>query len=331
MSKKANPTLIGGFVLGALLLLVAVLLVVSGGRLFRDTRLVVSYFQGSVRGLQIGSKVMFQGVPIGKVTDIRLVVDTETVELSIPVIMELDRSLLDFVGDPGGPDKFATRLEALKDQGLRAQLVVDSLVTGQVLVELDFHPETPAVYRAPPGAELMEMPTVPSDLQIAMEKVEDLMGAIEEMPIEEIMTRLASALEGLDRLINSEEVASIVAGVDRLVNSEDTQQLTATLRNSLANLDTTLDDASSLLRNADAQVEPLMANLNSTLAEVDLALADARGLVASFKELSATDSELYFNANATLRELEGAMRTLRGFIDFLDRHPEALLKGRRQP
>lgn len=331
MSKKANPTLIGAFVLGAVVLLTGVVLLVSGGRFFRDVRMVVCYFDGTVRGLQVGSRVMFRGVPIGKVTDIRVVVDTEAVELSIPVIMELDRSMLDFVGDPGDQSAFEARFARLEEQGLRAQLVVDSLVTGQVLIEYSFNPETPAIYRAPPGTQMMEVPTIPSDLQVVMEKVEDLVGAVEEMPLDEIMQKLVRSLDGLDRLLNSEKVASIVDGIDKLVNSEDTQQLTSSLQSTLENLDTTLADASALLRNADGHVDPLMTNLNSTLAEVDVVLADAGGLLANLKELSTTDSELYFNANATLRELENAMRALRGFLDFLDRNPEALLKGKPKP
>ena len=275
--------------------------------------------------------MVFQGVPIGKVTEIRLVVDTEAVELSIPVVMEIDRSKLDFVGDPGDQVALDARLETLKAQGLRAQLVVDSLVTGQVLVEFGFHPDSPEVYRAPPGTVLTEMPTVPSDLQVVMERVGDLVAMAQEMPVDEITKKLASAIDGLNRLLNSEEVARIVSGIDQIVNSEDTQQLTASLRSSLAKLDTTLDDASRLLRNTDAQVEPLMTNLNSTLAEVDLVLTDTRGLLANLQTMASTDSELYFNTNATLRELENAMRALRGFVEFLDRNPEALLKGRRQP
>ncbi len=331
MSKKANPTLIGAFVLGAVALLLAVLLVISGGRFSRETRRAVAYFEGTMRGLQVGSGVMFRGVPIGKVTFIQVVVDTEALQLTIPVVMELDLSSFEFVGERGGGNQVEARIGELIEQGLRAQLVVDSLVTGQVLIELAFHPKSREVYRAPPGNEMLEIPTLPSDLQVAMERVENLVGAIEEMPIEEIMDRLASALEGFDRLINSEEVTRIVSGLDQLVNSEDTQQLTASLRSTLDNLDTTLDDASSLLKNADAQVEPLAANLNSTLEEVNLVLGDARKLVSGFGEMASVDSELYFNANATLRELESAMRALRGLVDFLDRNPDALLKGRRQP
>lgn len=331
MSKKANPTLIGAFVVGAIALLVIVLLAISGGRLFRDTHKAVAYFEGTVRGLRVGSNVMFRGVPIGRVTGISVVVDTQAVELSIPVVMELDRAMLDFRGDPGGPDDVYERFEKLTERGLRAQLVVDSLVTGQVIIEFGFHPETAAVYRAPAGNQLHELPTIPSDLQVVMEKVEDLVGAVEEMPIEDIVARLLSAIDGLDRLLNSEEVASIVGGLDKLINSADTQELSASLQGTLRNLDTTLADASGLLRNADAQVEPLVSNLESTLAEVDLTLADARGLLSRIQGMTSTDSELYFNANATLRELENAMRALRDFLEVLERNPEALVKGRRQP
>ena len=156
-----------------------------------------------------------------------------------------------------------------------------------------------------------------------------MVGTVEEMPIEELIERAASAVAALDRLLNSPEVGRIVAGIDRFVNAAETQELTASLQGTLRKLDATLDDASGFLDNADAQIEPLATSLATTLAKADTTLDEARGLVTDLRQASSPDSELYFNANATLREMESAMRSLRLFLDYLDRHPEALLKGKR--
>ena len=72
MNKKISPTLIGVFVIGAVALIVIAILVFGSGRLFRQTRDFVLYFDNSVNGLRIGAPVKIKGVEIGSVKDIRL-------------------------------------------------------------------------------------------------------------------------------------------------------------------------------------------------------------------------------------------------------------------
>src|SRR3546814_3851394 len=91
MSGKANPKLIGGFVVGAIAILVVALVVFGGGRLFQDERRVVAYFEGSVAGLQVGAPVTCRGVPLGAVTESLLRFDDRSMTALIPVYMELDR------------------------------------------------------------------------------------------------------------------------------------------------------------------------------------------------------------------------------------------------
>jgi len=160
MSRQANPVVIGGFVVGTLVLAVAGILVFGSGRFFATIDRVVMYFPGDLQGLRVGATVDFQGVPIGTVTVIKAVIDPESVEVQIPVIVDLHPDTVEFVRPRPQGEK---AIQRLVERGVRAQLQLESLVTGQVFIQLDFHPEAPAAaFRIDPLTKLPEMPTVPA-------------------------------------------------------------------------------------------------------------------------------------------------------------------------
>ena len=75
MAKQANKTMIGLFVVGAIVLLVAAIVLLGSGRYFKKTHRYVAFFEGSVKGLAVGAPVMFRGVRIGKVEDFAVYVE----------------------------------------------------------------------------------------------------------------------------------------------------------------------------------------------------------------------------------------------------------------
>ena len=146
MNKKISPAMIGAFVLGAVALIVIAILVFGSGRLFRQTREFVLYFEHSVNGLRIGAPVKIKGVEIGSVKDIRLLVGQGTAGDKIPVIIEIDLKKLTRRGATVAAET-AVDPEAMQkvivDRGLRGQLDMESLVTGLLYVALDFFPGSP--------------------------------------------------------------------------------------------------------------------------------------------------------------------------------------------
>src|SRR5262245_30436492 len=144
MGRKANPIIIGAFVVGAIALAVFGIVVFGSGRLFKETTPFVMYFTGSVDGLSVGSPVKFKGVEIGGVTSIQLDLGEEA---RIPVWIEIDNKKIVARGAEWPSDRAALR--AAIERGLRAQLNSQSIVTGLLFVQLDYHPETPAVLLAP--------------------------------------------------------------------------------------------------------------------------------------------------------------------------------------
>src|SRR5258705_4078868 len=127
MSTKANPKVIGGFVVGAIALAIGGLIVFGGGQFFKKAVPMVAFFQGSVGGLAVGAPVTFDGVKIGQVTKVEPVYDAAKQDVMIPVYVELDTPIKT-VGPQSGT-VLADLDELIKD-GLRAQLVSESMITG---------------------------------------------------------------------------------------------------------------------------------------------------------------------------------------------------------
>jgi paraquat-inducible protein B len=160
---RANPAVVGGFVVGAIALIVIGLLLFGGTSWFVQHNKYVAYFPGSVKGLQVGAPVDFRGVTIGQVTEIRVRFNPQEVSARIPVIMELDPTRIEITRGQGVETQ-SQDVERLIEAGFRAQLQSQSLLTGLLFVNLDFYRDKPP--RLVGGDELYpEIPTIPSDLE----------------------------------------------------------------------------------------------------------------------------------------------------------------------
>jgi paraquat-inducible protein B len=315
MSRQASPTLIGAFVAGAIGLIVAGILIISGGKLLlTDKTRYVMYFQGSVNGLNIGSPVSFRGVNIGTVTDIQLVVGDRDVDIQIPVIIEIDNTK--FISSQTGKARMGDddSIDDLVNAGLRAQLQLQSLLTGQLFIQIDFYPNTEArlVGNGKHSRTYQEIPTVPTPI----ERIGKL---LEGIPVDKVM----------------EDIISGIEGIERLVNSEDLHQSIAALREAL-------DDFRSLVNNLDRQVGPLASNANltledarnalqkagSTLDDVSGTLQQASTTLQSADEL-LSDEQILTALDSALNEISSAAYAIRILAETINNQPESLLKGRR--
>lgn len=233
MSKKANKTLIGAFVVGAIVLLIMSLVVFGSGKFFRRTNKYVLFFEGSVKGLAVGAPVTFRGVKIGTVKDISLVYDPTTRFAFIPVIIETEPYRI--------KDAPLTRerenVQYLIKTGLRAQLDIQSFLTGQLAVMLDFFPDKPA----------------------------RLLGLIKQYP--EIPT-VPSPLGELQKNIG------------------------------------------------DIPFKDIAFNLQESMRSLNIALKESRETIV-------------FDVENTLREVSEAARAVRLLAEYLEQHPEALIKGKK--
>ncbi|WP_279086241.1 MlaD family protein, partial [Bilophila wadsworthia] len=146
MSKSANKTLIGAFVVGATALLLLAIAVFGSGKLFQTTSRYVLFFDGSISGLSVGSPVLFRGVPVGRVVEIRLTGDLDNLVFQTPVFIELNKKDEGRFSVSDGDISKKEYLDRLVSHGLRATLATQSLLTGQLMIEMDFYPRSQIPY-----------------------------------------------------------------------------------------------------------------------------------------------------------------------------------------
>ena len=287
----------------------------------RKTRWLL-YFDGSVRGLTVGSPVEFRGIRIGQVVDINMEYDAKKQAFRIPVLIEIEQDRIQIKGQTDW--SFRKKInEYLVAQGLRAQLKIGSLITGQLLVDLDFHPD------APPAKVIWEgrypqLPTVPTSMEEITTSLTQLLKKLEKLPLEQIGNDLRDTVDGAKRLVNSTELQEAIMGLNNTVGqaqkfAENLNMAVAPeLKNAVANLNATLDRTKMLAQNFDSNVVP----------ELDATLQQAQSTLKSIEGSVSKNSPLYFELMRVLKELGGAARSIRIMADYLERHPDALIYGK---
>jgi paraquat-inducible protein B len=353
MSKQANTTLIGVFVVGAVALLVAGVVIFSTGQFFKNTKKFVLFFQGSVKGLAVGAPVDFRGVKVGSVTDIKVLLDNSDLTLHIPVFIQIDPDRITEIVPGAGFEpalqktESADIVDALVNQGLRAQLGMQSLVTGQLYVLLDFFPDKP-IRLAGAKTGVPELPTVPSNL-------EELTKTFEKLPLDELANKAVSAIEGIEDFVNSPELKETVVALNQSVQQlhnlirnvdarieplatnmnktlTDARHLLVTIDGQIkplaASLDQTVKDAGGLVRNINSHITPLTSTIETTFAATASAVKQAEKTFTSVDGVVGENSALRYDLTEALKEFTAAARSLRTLTDYLERHPESLLQGK---
>jgi len=317
----------------AVALAVAAVVLFGSGKFFRKTEPWLTFFQGSVKGLNVGSPVVFRGVQIGQVTDIIVGFDPTKLEVLIPVLLEIDPEKFKDIG-PREERSDLSMHEALISRGLRAQLQIQSLVTGQLLINFDFYPDTPAKLIGMDRfkdkmkfEDRWEIPSVPTPLQ-------ELEKALSELNIKEI----------------TEDIKKAMNGIAKLASSPDVHEGIGILKN-------TLLAVQKLARNLDSKIEPLATGIDQTLVEARAGIGDARKLMneqgpalvskiekaaesattalvqanttlKTIENLSEEGTQLRYEVSAALTEIAAASRSVRVLADFIEQHPDAILRGR---
>jgi paraquat-inducible protein B len=305
--------MIGGFVVLAVIIMAASLVVFGSGKFFKKTNKYILYFDESINGLSVGAPVLFQGVQVGSVASITLQADLVKMKTQIPILIEID------------PDRWRVRTgernyrkiaEKLIEMGLRAQLIMQSYITGQLMIQLDFYPKSKVCYApAQVDKDYTDYIVIPTCKSTG----ERLAQALGDLDLKGIEKNLNSSLAGIDRFVNNPDLAASLSALKdtlqdtrKLVNSVDRQV------NPLADdLKKTVKDFGKLARDIDAQVGGLATGLDKTMSA-------AKGVLSE-------DSPLMVALENTLQEISALSRSIRQLANYLDQHPEALIRGKGNP
>jgi len=351
MSKPASKTLIGVFVLGAVALLAIAVIIVGSGRYFANTVKAVCFFDGSVGGLDVGAPVLFNGVRIGSVTGLVLRYDPKALTTTIPVYIEIDPRQMETIGPR--PKSFEKNLSLLIDQGLRARLELQSIITGKLQVELGYHPDKP-VNLLGADQKYLEIPTIPTSVQ-------EIAKRFEQLPLEESIKDISTAVDEINRAVPeinqmarsvalaAEEAESLMRNLDSRVEPmsadiqrtlQQTQKLlqkidkdSTTLTSSI---DGTVKDVHNLVENIDRQIGgPSGPSIQRTLSSIEKTSEEAAMMLRQTQEIlldghMGEDSELMYELKKAVKEVGSAAKALRGLADALEQQPDSLLFGRKK-
>lgn len=327
MSKKANPTLVGTFVVGAIVLVIVAVTILGSGRLFRKTYEFVLYFEGSVSGLREGAPVKYKGVEIGSVTNILLQLDEGAEVNRIPIIIKLDANKISGRG-VGGSLADPAALKAAIDRGLRGQLQTESIVTGVLFVALDLVPDSPAQFVQPPGSRYQEIPTITTTLQKAQDILGQLLTKLDDIDFKSLLTSVADAVKNIEGFAKNKDLQEAFAGVNRLVNKPELHAAIRSLDQTVLKISHAADGVQKVAGSLDRSVATLSADLKETLTGVRDAVKQIQVTVANVDGFVDPNSPTSYELIKALKELSGAARSLKLMADYLERNPSALLFGK---
>lgn len=267
-------------------------------------RLRVRYrleFPGSVQGLQAGAPVLMRGLTVGHVAAVRLEYDEQSQELHIPVDIDIEPDLVarTYAVIDGKPmDEAAVRrlVATQVAKGLRGRLASGNLLTGQKLVSFDYEPGNPPTA---PGTEKSELPVVASsDLESLTRSAGQVMDKVAALPLDALLADLRGTLQSISGVAGSPDLARSLAALAKALGSAD-----------------------ALMRDADRQLPQLVKSLRGVATAAQGTLKSANGLLGG----GGGQADLA----GVMRQLNDAARSFRVLADYLERHPEALLRGKR--
>ncbi len=248
---------------------------------YNNTLKYVMYFEGSVRGLAEGAPVQLRGIPIGKVTNISLELIKKSADIYIPVTVEIEPERIKEIDSSDNVSDKDVMAQLIK-KGLRAQLQTGSLLTGQLLVDLDFHPKS-AIVAHQNTSIYPEFPTTDSSMDQFTQSANIILDKIAKLPLDTLTTEINQTLKSLQ--------LTSASAKDMLVTAKST-----------------------------------LATANSTLDSAGKAMTSAHTVLKSIEPGSTTHYEL----DKLLLELNQAAGSVKQLTDYLEQHPDSLIRGKKE-
>jgi paraquat-inducible protein B len=315
---------VGAFVLGAVALILAAIVVFSAGDWFARRDRFTVFFPGSVKGLNKGAPVTFRGIKVGEVADVRAVL---TGRPDPPIQIEV---VIEIIGDvvetpPGVPRPFgrATTEEFAKgliERGVRARMLSASLLTGQRYIDLDFLPEEPARF-AGLHPRYPELPTTPTSMEKIGDKAEQFFSKVAELPLDDMLEDVRKALAAVRSVLESPGFKEFFASANRSAKKLESvlEEAGTTLKTAQETIATYKDEASQ----TGGQARQALQKLRTTLERAESTLRSLEQTIRGTDDTRQT-------ATNSLEELSRTMKALRNLIDYIQTHPEAVVLGKER-
>lgn len=314
---------VGIFFIGGIALLLAGIIFFGDGSLLHKRQRAVAYFDGSLYGLTVGAPVTFRGVRVGSVERIEVRIDAAQATSETPVYLSLNPRAAQWAADGGPMD-----IPDLVQRGLRAQLALQSFVTGQLYVVLDFYPaQLPPVLKTEAGSQsgTPEVPTMPSEFAQALEIIQGL-------PVADMMESMHSALDAIDTLARqlNDDVPEVRDELLLLLTNLN-QTLPAmaedfsTLQQDLARLG---EDLSGAINNIDAMAGDIGEELSAFAEDMRTTAETLRRASDGITALLGEEAPAHGDIELMLHDMSRAARALRNLTELLEEQPNRLIFSR---
>jgi paraquat-inducible protein B len=257
-----------------------------------EIRSFVMYFKGSLRGLSPGASVELHGIEVGEVKSVDVEYDRDAGALRFPVAVDLYPQRIRGRKGGGAQAPAAQDDPAASSPAASSRRLVDSLVAHGLRAELK-------------SANLL-----------TGQKYVDLdMHA--EAPVEKVWWTeqpfvFPTVSNGLD------EIQDSMGNIARKLSKVPFDQISYRLLSTMTSLEQTLKSTDQLMRHVDGSIAP----------QVEATLAEAQAAMKNAKDLLAQDAPLQSDLGATLLQLSQAAKSVTALVDYLERHPESLLRGK---
>jgi len=285
----------------------------------------ITYMSGPVKGITPGSPVLLFGQRIGSVTDAHLEYVPDQDALRVPIRFSIDRSRIAVAGIQAGspaanfPGNFPGNssgnslgrtvssiaiIRSLLTNGMHVELQSTSLITGQQAVALVLGDKVPDARITREGGAIVVPGTVGGFDDVASSAA-SILRKVDQLPIAQMGATVQHMLAALDGTVGGPE-----------------------LKQTLDALNQTLTSVHALVQNTDAGLEPLLHKLPQIATSLQDTATRADHLVGSVDSGYGANSDFRRQMDRLLDQVTEASRAVRQLADFLDRHPEALIRGR---
>lgn len=319
MAKRFSPAAIGAFVVASFALLMVAVVVVGAGSLFRKPHRFVCMFHGNLNGLRVGAPVKVRGVQVGTVAEIKLMLSASegrlrpsVTDFRLPVFIEIDQTQLTERGGTGQALGGAG-FDEMTRRGMRAQLKMESLLTGLLYIDLDLHPDAPLDLALVPGSgPYREVPTVPTDLEALQGKVTIALDRLASVDFPALSASITEAANSLKEVTGSPALKATLE----------------TLKDTTANLNRAVISIRVAVQHADVRLDPLLANLRKNSEELNATMEQTRIAMTGLQATLDPDSPLLAHLDSALQQMTYTTRSVGELTDYLQRNPSSLVRGK---
>jgi paraquat-inducible protein B len=332
MKTKISPAVVGAFVLGAFAIGIIALLALGSLSIFSKPARFMVYFDESISGLDEGSPVKLRGVRVGHVVGISVRYDQATSKSVAAVLCEINRGSITDANGANLDISDREAIQALVDRGLRAQLQVIGLATGLLFVELDFmdkhrYPDTSMAT----DVKYVVIPSAPSPISEFQASATTLLSHMQQVDFKGLSDELKGLLAETRLRIEGVDFKGLAAQWKKTGESVDALARSPDVLRTLVNLNRTLDDLRAAIAKVDTQVDTNGKDLRATLAEAKVALASFDAATNSARAFINAQQGFGADTSRALQKVADAADSIQQLADFLERNPNAVVSGRKQP